>query len=254
MLLHGSTASAATWWRVAPELARRMGRVVALDLPGHGKTPSGGWTISVEMVADRVADALARTLDSELPIDVLVGHSFGAMVALQLAATHSHLLTRLVLEELPGATSVDWIAEAESVAAAADSARSEPSVVLDAMRRDQPRWHELDRIGAVGALARCDAANIARGLRLAAAWDPIRVARRVNHPTLMLLAPDAAGVNRLEDATVLRGVERERLVRALGSVDVRLIDAGHCIHRDDPSAWLEAVRTFADRGSARKPE
>ena len=37
VLLHGVTASAAIWWRVGPALAATGRRVVAPDLPGHGR-------------------------------------------------------------------------------------------------------------------------------------------------------------------------------------------------------------------------
>ena len=42
LLVHGVTASAAIWWRVGPALAATGRRVVAVDLPGHGRT--GHWT------------------------------------------------------------------------------------------------------------------------------------------------------------------------------------------------------------------
>src|SRR4029077_7881039 len=42
VLLHGVTACAAIWWRGGPSLAATGRRVLALDLPGHGRT--GHWT------------------------------------------------------------------------------------------------------------------------------------------------------------------------------------------------------------------
>ena len=42
VLIHGVTASARIWWRVGPALAATGRRVVAPDLPGHGRT--GHWS------------------------------------------------------------------------------------------------------------------------------------------------------------------------------------------------------------------
>lgn len=41
LLVHGVTSSSETFWRVGPCLAADRRRVVAVDLPGHGRT--GGW-------------------------------------------------------------------------------------------------------------------------------------------------------------------------------------------------------------------
>ncbi len=85
VLLHGVTASAAIWWRVGPALAATGRRVVAPDLPGHGRT--GRWTGRPrfdEMATDLCAWVGAAGLDrSGLQV---VGHSYGAMVAAHLPA------------------------------------------------------------------------------------------------------------------------------------------------------------------------
>ncbi len=40
LLIHGVTSSAAAWWRLGPAFAASGRRVVAVDLPGHGRTGS----------------------------------------------------------------------------------------------------------------------------------------------------------------------------------------------------------------------
>ena len=59
----------------------------------------------------------------------------------------------------------------------------------------------------------------------------------------MLAAPDAPGINRDEDGTALRGVDRAA-ARVIADAFVE-IDGGHCLHRDRPDAWLQAVTGFA---------
>jgi pimeloyl-ACP methyl ester carboxylesterase len=85
LLLHGVTSSSQTWWRVGPALAAAGRRVVAPDMPGHGRT--GGWTgrHRFHETARDIADLVAAL---GLPVDRLavVGHSWGAVTTAALAA------------------------------------------------------------------------------------------------------------------------------------------------------------------------
>ena len=75
------TASAAIWWRVGPALAATGRRVVAVDLPGHGRT--GHWT-GRQRFRETAADLAAfdpRRPGSTEPTLQVIGHSWGAMVA-----------------------------------------------------------------------------------------------------------------------------------------------------------------------------
>jgi pimeloyl-ACP methyl ester carboxylesterase len=86
--LHG-LAGSSRWWRlVAPEL-EATGPVELLDLP-----PSLPPTALTDWVASSI-----RGRDG--PVD-LGGHSLGALVAVQVASLHPHLVRRLVLVAPPG--------------------------------------------------------------------------------------------------------------------------------------------------------
>lgn len=80
VLIHGVTSSAETWWRVGPALAASGHRVMALDLPGHGRT--GHWN-GHHRFRDAATDVVAflRAADLDRPDLRVVGHSFGAMAA-----------------------------------------------------------------------------------------------------------------------------------------------------------------------------
>ena len=94
LLLHGLASNARIWDGVASRLAGAGLRVVALDLRGHGASdqpPSGYDFVSV---GDDVAAALG-VLGLERP--VLVGHSWGANVALAFAADRPGTVAGLVL-------------------------------------------------------------------------------------------------------------------------------------------------------------
>ena len=101
LLMHGVTSNAWTWWRVGPAIAAAGYRVVAPDLPGHGRT--GHWVGHVAF-RDNAADLaeLARAVfpgrdASEVRV---VGHSWGAMTAAAFPSA-GYVPARLVLLDPP---------------------------------------------------------------------------------------------------------------------------------------------------------
>jgi pimeloyl-ACP methyl ester carboxylesterase len=43
----------------------------------------------------------------------------------------------------------------------------------------------------------------------------------------------------------LRGADRDAVRAALSPERFVVLDGGHCLHRDDPARWLQAVDGFA---------
>jgi pimeloyl-ACP methyl ester carboxylesterase len=109
LLLHGMSSNARFWGRVAAKLSRRQ--VLALGLRGHGQSdrPESGYT--VEAMATDVAHVL---WDLALDGVVVVGHSWGAAVALQLAVIEPASVSRLVLVDGPIASSIGYMGFAEA--------------------------------------------------------------------------------------------------------------------------------------------
>jgi pimeloyl-ACP methyl ester carboxylesterase len=237
LLLHGTTSSSATWWWAGQALADAGWRVKAPDLPSHGASPRADRALTPEVAAAWVAAELA-----DRPLDLVVGHSFGASVALGLVA-RGVTIQQVVLDELPGPNSSDWPAEAESVLAGVANARRDPAGVLDRMRAAQPRWSERDCRQAVHDLASSCAVDIANGLRLGATW-PALDAGKPDSPTLVVVAPDLGSTSRSADTTALRGDDRAA-ARRVADAFVEL-DGGHCLHRDQPELWLRTILDFAD--------
>ena len=91
LAVHGLTGHGLRWQTLAakhlPELA-----IVAPDLIGHGRSSwAAPWSI------DANVDALAALFDAEAGPVVVVGHSFGGAIALNLAAARPDLVSALVL-------------------------------------------------------------------------------------------------------------------------------------------------------------
>ena len=99
LLLHGLASASRIWDLVAPLLTERGYIVTALDQRGHGESekPNTGYDFAT-IVADDAA--VVQTLSIIHPI--IVGHSWGAAVALQYAATYPDRVSALVLVD--GAT------------------------------------------------------------------------------------------------------------------------------------------------------
>jgi pimeloyl-ACP methyl ester carboxylesterase len=94
LLLHGLASNARIWDGVGPRLVGAGLRVVALDLRGHGASDQPGSGYDFAIVGRDLAAALAG-LGLERPL--LVGHSWGANVALQFAADRPGSVAGLAL-------------------------------------------------------------------------------------------------------------------------------------------------------------
>ncbi|MHB8244890.1 MAG: alpha/beta fold hydrolase [Acidimicrobiales bacterium] len=96
LLIHGQPGGGSDWWAVAEEL-RSDSRVIAPDRPGWGSHPRPATTLAAN------ADALVRMLvargisqDADGPI-IVVGHSLGGGIAIELALCDPELVGALVL-------------------------------------------------------------------------------------------------------------------------------------------------------------
>ncbi|HMO58735.1 MAG TPA: alpha/beta hydrolase [Roseiflexaceae bacterium] len=92
LLLHGWADTHAIWRLTAGEFARHW-HLVMPDLPGHGETPLGG---NAGMAA--IAGVVGRFCDAHgIDTAVVVGHSMGGNIAVELALRRPDLVRQLVL-------------------------------------------------------------------------------------------------------------------------------------------------------------
>src|SRR6478735_10800833 len=99
VLIHGAGASSAIWMMALTRVARG-GHAIAIDLPGHGPSAADGAALDGDrgLTLARYRDAvgeLAGTLC--LGPSVLVGHSMGALVAIEAALAWPDKVRALVL-------------------------------------------------------------------------------------------------------------------------------------------------------------
>jgi 3-oxoadipate enol-lactonase len=92
VLLHGWSAFKELWWSTLLALAPHA-HAYAPDMPGHGDSPLLGST-SMRQIAERIERFCAIRGDNRI---VLVGHSMGGNIALELTLARPDLVEQLVL-------------------------------------------------------------------------------------------------------------------------------------------------------------
>ncbi len=235
VFVHGAAHDHGVWALQSRYFAHHGFNVLALDLPGHGRS-GGAALVSVEAIAAW----LIAVLDAAgVPEVTLVGHSMGALAALDCAARHPERVRRLALvgPAVPMEVSDDLIEAAQSDVDLAHAlingwsfgprgTRGGNALPGVWMSGNALRLLERTRAGvlATDLLACC---NYAGGLAAAAA---------VACPTLVILA----GRDLMAPARNAR-----TLVEALRDVRVTMLqDAGHALMAEEPDAVLDALRAL----------
>lgn len=244
VLLHGFTGDISTWEPVRPGL-RRLGKTLALDLVGHGKSPKpdDATLYSMEACSALVVAVLDR---HALGPVWLVGYSMGGRVALHLAARHPERVAGLiVISASPGLENAD--ARAARAAEDRDLAESIIAWGVPAFVErwlNQPLFATLKQLSAEQqAVQRAQRlrnspvglANSLRGMGTGAMhplWDDLPF---MPMPTLI-----HAGQQDAKFVDIAR-----RMEALLPHATLHLFPgAGHLPHVTNPAAWLEQVEAF----------
>lgn len=128
VFLHGYSNSSTVWEPYLAELGQEN-RVIAFDLPGHGRSDSLSSTFSHRGSAVSLSEALDAL---DIPAFHLVGHSSGALVALHVALQHPERVLSVVSISAP------WrIPDEMRQMASGISLETAPPPMLEALRA----WH-----------------------------------------------------------------------------------------------------------------
>ncbi len=245
LLLHGFTGSAESWGEELFSGLARAHQVVAVDLLGHGESdfsPDPGRYGMDEMLKDlwEVLDALSVERARWL------GYSMGGRIAIAGAVRDPSRISGLILES----ASPGLAGEGERRARRrADEALAE-GILLGGMEEFVDHWMGLPLFATQGkvppgilaaqrerrlrnrpeALAAC-----LRGLGVGVQpsfWDSLS---GIQLPTLILAGEEDRRFSEIAS----------RMADLMPQTTLRLIPkSGHAIHRENPFAWLAAVRTF----------
>lgn len=230
MLVHGAGSNAHVWHRQIAALGQHHSPV-ALDLPGHGRSAGVEGLASVQDYADFVAafmDAL------NLRSAVILGHSMGGAIAMELALRHPARVEALILS----ATAAKFNLADDRVEAlravmmgrapqAFNTDGYSPKTIkenFDVVREgwmEQIRTDPRVRYGDIVACGKVD-------LR-----DEIA---RIEKPTLVVAGADDQGTTPA-DAEIIRSNIR-------GAKLVTIPDSGHVILHERPAEFQTAIDSF----------
>jgi pimeloyl-ACP methyl ester carboxylesterase len=235
VFVHGAEGDHSVWGLQSRYFAHHGCAVLALDLPGHGRS-DGPPLESVEKIADWIAEVLdvARVRQAQV-----VGHSSGALVALECAARYSDRIDRIALlgAAFPMRVSTE---------------------LLDATRTDEARAREMINLWSHSAYAHYPGSpgpgfwvhgvNLRLMERRKRGVLPVdfalcngyggglAAAAQVRCPVLFLVA-------RRDRMTPGRTVRD--LVKAISGAQVVEIDgSGHAMMAEKPDEVLDALRGF----------
>lgn len=238
VLLPGLGATADVFAGVEEVLADSWpGGWLAVDLPGHGRS---AWDPPYTFA--RHADAVRPLLPRDRDL-VLLGHSMGGVVGLELADGSGPAPLAVVAFGVK----VTW--PGEHVAGAARLA-ARPVVHLDSREEAVDRYLKL--AGLTGLVDPADPSTDAGVVEAPEGW---RVAQ--DPATFGVGVPDMEGLlDRAACPVVLARGERDHMVsqadlRALVPDPVTVPGLGHNAHVEDPAAVVELVRPFARSAPAR---
>lgn len=254
LFVHGLGSYLKFWWFQLDAFAADGWHVVALDLPGYGRSEKpASFPYTMEAMAD-AARELARGLGAERP--VLVGHSMGAQVALSWAIRYPDDVRALVLTSPAGFETFTvreraWFEQAYSTALV----KSVPEYGIwgtvaqanFARFRPELRWLVEERVRLAGAAAFDQYAYAqVRSVQGLARNDFVRQSLgRVTAPALIVfgeqdrLIPNPflhGGFPREVFEVGQRGLSGSRLVGLAG--------CGHSVQLDCPREYGEAVKGF----------
>ncbi|MEV5505315.1 alpha/beta fold hydrolase [Streptomyces orinoci] len=240
LLVHGTGADRTQWRPLTEAVADRF-TVVALDYSGSGDTTDHGGPLTLDDLAGQV---LAVADHAGLDSFHLVGHSLGAVVAAQAAATAPERVRSLVMHAGWVHTDVRMDAEfrywLELLAADARQG-SELFVRMLPLMAFGPRYWERTDAAANEKLVRMLAGVLAPGTdrqtEVDRTVDLRPVLGRITAPTLVL----ASAHDR-----VIGAEQQQALMDSIANSRYAEIDAGHGAPAEDPAGFAAKITGFLD--------
>ncbi len=245
LLLHGFGGSSESWGKSLLERLSIGRRVIAVDLPGHGKSdvPAEPGRFAFAAIVSDLADLLDVL---EVASAVWVGYSMGGRLALGAGLFLPDRVSRLVLESASPGLATDQERTERRSSDELLARRIESSDIGSFVRE----WEDLPLFATQGKLApevraelrsrrltnRPEAlAACLRGLGTGMQPSLWEAMEHVAAPTLLI-----AGA---EDQKFVR--TNERMLDALPAARLEVVpEAGHAVHLEQPEAWQSAVESF----------
>lgn len=249
LLIHCSLAHSGVWNGLARLLQDRLD-MRAFDLPGHGR--SDDWTGARDMQEMSVAMA-ADVIGDDGPMDI-IGHSFGATVALRLAVERPELVRSLVM--------IESVFVAAALADQPGLMEGQPPVMgayqeavrqgnqAEAARAFMSEWGDGRPWDSLPAQQRADItarihlieANDATVIKDTRGLLENRLIEKVTAPALLVRGAQSSSLVKPIHAAIARRMQNARSIAIKG--------AGHMAPITHPEAVATQIGAFLDRVAA----
>lgn len=227
VMLHGLlVGNLATWYFGPARALARRHRVLCFDLRGHGRSerPPSGYDVAT------MADDLAGLIEGFAPDEpvALVGHSWGALVALEHARRRPAGVARLALVEAPlaGAERGDLLSFLERPPE--DMAAALPEALQTALAAGGRRARRF----VEGLVALATETTLFDDLTREQAPDDAALAA-IRCPTLLIYGRGSSC-----------GASGQRLAAALPDASLAWLDGGHYLPLEAPAAIADLLEEF----------
>jgi pimeloyl-ACP methyl ester carboxylesterase len=234
VFLHGAAFDHSVWQWQSRHFAHHGFTVLAVDLPGHGRSPGTPRASIVEM-----ADWVAALIDAAgLASAIVAGHSMGSLVALETAVRHAGKVQKLALV---GVSAPMPVGEAFLAAAKDDSPAALDMEATWGLSRNSPLARSpipgTSLLGASRSLNGRAAPGVLHGdLAACHSWEPPMAAiRALRVPTLVV-------AGRRDQMTPLKA--SRALAAEIPGAKLVVLDAGHSMMSEAPLEVLRALKDF----------
>ncbi|MFP7170539.1 2-succinyl-6-hydroxy-2,4-cyclohexadiene-1-carboxylate synthase [Terribacillus sp. 7520-G] len=241
LLFHGFTGTHQTWMPFLDSWAGEH-HVIAVDMPGHGKTP-----IEDDLSMERFTDEIAAFLDLQGIAKVkLLGYSMGGRAALAFACRYPDKLSGLLLESSsPGLRTAE-----ERLARQQQDERLASRLEEDGLEKFVDFWEDIRLFETQKSLPEPmrkqirkerlsqQASGLAASLRTMGTgkqtsnWDKLA---QLDKPVVLV-----AGALDHKFVGINQDMERQLPAAALHIV----ASAGHCVHVEQPRIFDKIVRRY----------
>ncbi|MEP4197998.1 MAG: alpha/beta hydrolase [Aliishimia sp.] len=220
--LHGAGLAGDTWHPITKGYTKAL----TPNLPGHGTNPLSH-PYRVEAYAERLSDSVP-------PRSVLIGHSLGGMVALELATRLQDRIEAMILIEAVS-TVRDRFVGRLSATVAASLYRSIPTswlANLSGLGEGPDTKAELQR-----QLARMDRLRISAALEAASLYDGRPRLAAIAIPTLIIVGK--------RNSATHHGAEL--MAQRIHGAEYVKLPGGHMLHTDNPVQLRRSISGFLRR-------
>ena len=242
IILHGLFGMSDNWMTIAKRLADNNFRVIVPDLRNHGQSPHAEeWDYKIMS-----HDVFELMENEKISRPVIIGHSMGAKVAMQMAAMHQEKISALVLVDM--APKAYPIQHAKILAVLNELVKQGPFTRNKAEQLLFRRIHDAatvkfllknlywksDDKGGIGLSFRFNLKVITQ--RIKSMGVEITFQAPVKLPALIIRASNSEYVTN-EDITTFK----KSFLKAKA---VTIKDSGHWVHADKPEEFIEVILAF----------